>query len=202
MRHPAWALGYHGCDKAVGEKILSGHDEALVSANNYDWLGTGAYFWENSYARAMEWARYLKANPTHAKQKIETPFVIGAIIDPGNCLDLCESACLALVREAFDGLKELMSKSGVAMPVNEKGHSADADLVKRRLDCAVINHLHEIRKENGDTQPLDTVRGLFTEGKPLFEGAGIHSKTHIQWCVRDPGKSIHGYFRPRPVPEY
>jgi len=43
---------------------------------------------------------------------------------------------------------------------------------------------------------LDTVRGVFTEGEPLYENAGFRNKTHIQICVMNP-KCIKGYFFPR-----
>jgi len=47
-------LGFHGCDRKVGEKILAGPQKHLkVSTNPYDWLGSGAYFWENDPARAL-----------------------------------------------------------------------------------------------------------------------------------------------------
>jgi hypothetical protein len=45
--------------------------------------------------------------------------------------------------------------------------------------------------------PFDTVRCPFFEGSPLFPGARIAERTHLQWCVRDPKKSVIGYFRPR-----
>lgn len=35
---------------------------------------------------------------------------------------------------------------------------------------------------------------MFTEGKPLYPGAGFHEKSHIQICVRNPN-CIKGYFR-------
>jgi hypothetical protein len=41
-----------------------------------------------------------------------------------------------------------------------------------------------------------TVRGAFMEGTPVYPGAGIFEKTHIQIAVRDPDW-ILGYFRPR-----
>jgi hypothetical protein len=36
----------------------------------------------------------------------------------------------------------------------------------------------------------------FTEGGELYPGAKIQSKTHVQGCVRNPAKSVKGYFRP------
>ena len=34
-------LGYHGCDRAVAEKALSGNTDLKPSENSYDWLGSG-----------------------------------------------------------------------------------------------------------------------------------------------------------------
>ncbi|PTY02199.1 hypothetical protein DB346_09980 [Verrucomicrobia bacterium LW23] len=99
---PNWVIGYHGCDRAVGEAILSGVDEVHVSSNKYDWLGEGAYFWENSYARAHEWATLFKEKPKRSRGNINEPFVTGAIIIPGNCLDLAEAKSLQILKEAAD----------------------------------------------------------------------------------------------------
>lgn len=54
--HPSFVLGFHGCDKKVGEGILSGKIQHEFSENDYDWLGRGIYFWENDPYRAREWA--------------------------------------------------------------------------------------------------------------------------------------------------
>jgi hypothetical protein len=59
----SFVLGYHGCDEAIGERILQNDDHVAVSRNRYDWLGEGAYFWENSPERALEWAAFLKNHP-------------------------------------------------------------------------------------------------------------------------------------------
>jgi len=56
MRQTAWILADHGCDRNIGEAILSGKQEIRPSKNDDDWLGAGAYFWENSYSRASAWA--------------------------------------------------------------------------------------------------------------------------------------------------
>jgi|GEM_PF-4176540 len=39
------AIGYHGCDRKIGESLLSGKTAIRFSENTYDWLGHGAYFW-------------------------------------------------------------------------------------------------------------------------------------------------------------
>lgn len=39
----SFVLGYHGCEQEVGEQILC-FDPFRLSANDYDWLGSGVYF--------------------------------------------------------------------------------------------------------------------------------------------------------------
>ena len=53
---------------------------------------------------------------------IKMPSVIGAIIDPGNCLDLAEESSLELVKAAFEGYRILSESSGESLPVNEPGY--------------------------------------------------------------------------------
>jgi hypothetical protein len=38
--------------------------------------------------------------------------------------------------------------------------------------------------------------GIFTEGKPIYPGAGFRGKTHVQLCIRNIA-CIKGYFAPR-----
>jgi hypothetical protein len=75
------------------------------------------------------------------------------------------------------------------MPVNKGGD----DLLQRYLDCAVINHTHSINKR-ADRKPFETVRGVFLEGKRIYETSGFYEKTHIQICVRNL-PDIKGVFR-------
>ena len=61
----AFILGYHGCDRAVGERLLAG-EPFEPSDNDYDWLGPGVYFWESNPLHGLEFAvevskRYLRA---------------------------------------------------------------------------------------------------------------------------------------------
>lgn len=193
MRFPSVVLGYHGCDQDVAEEILAGKADVRSTTNSYDWLGSGAYFWENNPARALSWAHLLARTDS---KKIKTPAVIGAIIDPGNCLDLAEESSLKLVKATFEVFSEISQLSDLPLPVNEPGYKGDLDLVKRHLDCAVLNFLHESRAAERLAN-YNTVRAPFSEGGELFKGSKLMEKTHVQWCVRDPKISIIGYFRPR-----
>jgi len=62
------------------------------------------------------------------------------------------------------------------------------------LPCAVINSLHQTRRDRG-LRPFDTVRSAFAEGGELFPGSGVTAKHHIQLCVCR-RSCIKGYFRP------
>jgi len=125
MYASAFVLGFHGCDEAVGERILRGEEHLHRSANTYDWLGHGAYFLENSPRRALEWAQFIKARPDLFKTKIERTFVIGAIIDLGRCLDLTEAASLEIVRTAYSQLRATFELANSPMPKNEAGGKGD-----------------------------------------------------------------------------
>lgn len=191
MRAPAFVLGYHGCDRQIGEDVLSGGKPLRASNNDYDWLGTGIYFWENSSSRALAWATAAQKNPKLSASKIDNPFVVGAIIDLENCLDLLEAESIRIVASAHNRLCDACREAGVAVPENR---STAGHMTLRHLDCAVINFAHSLRDEAGST-PFDSVRAAFFEGESLYPGAGFQKQTHIQICVRSP-KSIIGYFRP------
>jgi hypothetical protein len=119
--------------------------------------------------------------------------VIGAVIDPGRCLDLTTQEGILAVQSAHKALVKLQKFTGEPLPQNvasEKG--------KRNLDCAVIRHLHRAQQKMAESDPAvlphQTVRTLFAEGKKLYRGAGFHNKTHIQICVIDQSR-IFGVFR-------
>lgn len=196
---PGWLIGFHGCDKALGEAVLSGKKRLIPSANDYDWLGNGIYFWENNPKRALDYAAYLVDNPGRTKGVIHDPFVIGAIINPGYCLNLLESESLHLVRAGFTLLEQSCNASGYPLPEN-KELDAEVPLLRNR-DCAVIEIIHQFRKEK-EEKAFDSVRAMFVEGEPLYSKAGYRDKNHIQICIRNPN-CIKGYFRPLdPIEEH
>jgi hypothetical protein len=200
---PHFVLGFHGCDKTIADEIISHSSKHLErSTNEYDWLGHGIYFWENNPARALEYANLLKNNPkrtSKGKKPIKTPAVVGAIIDLGYCLNLLEAHSLGVVKQGYRSLHELRKSSGSDMPQNI-GTKGSKDLLLRNLDCAVIEAVHAYNK-SAEKPVYDTVRGMFIEGKPIYRGAGIFEKSHIQICVRNPN-CIKGYFHPRQLVDF
>lgn len=200
----SYILAFHSCDREVGLKVLNGKDQLRPSENEWDWLGHGIYFWEHNPLRAYEYAKDVAQGDQKSKGTINTPFVIGCIIDLGNCLNLTEPSNHAIVRASYDSLKAIYDESGLSLPANSEK--------ARILDCAVFNNLHAMLEETDHEEEVsnqeketdkwyyDTVRSAFPEGDPIYDGCAIPDQTHIQICVRNPD-AILGYFLPMPVEE-
>ena len=187
---PSFVLGFHGCDASIAEKVFAGSVPLEPSENEYDWLGHGIYFWENSPERALEWAK--------EREKIREPAVVGAIIDLRYCFNLLDAKWLNALPDAYESIRELTEAAGEPMVKNSRLDAGGRTLL-RPLDCLVINHLHKSRYDEG-LRPFDSVRSAFVEDEPVYEGSGIDRKNHIQIAVRNP-HCIKGYFRPLKPPE-
>lgn len=194
-RRTGFVLGFHGCDRDIRDAIVSKKGELLKPSENvYDWLGHGAYFWENNHERAFKFAQDLKNNPPKGKHNlIKEPAILGAIIDLGHCLALLDSKYLNVLKKSFDFLCKSSKKYGLELPKNLA--SPSGDLLLRYLDCAVIEAAHEINRELGEPE-YDSVRGVFFEGQDLYENAGFKEKNHIQIAIRNQA-CIKGFFIPR-----
>lgn len=195
----SFVLGYHGCDEKIGRKILTGRAPLAPSQKDFDWYGPGIYFRESDPRRALEWA-YERFN----KNKIDKPFVLGAIIDLGHCLDLSSREDLDLLKQAHKALQGMLEAADRELPENKNiPNSPDQDRRLRNLDCAVIKYLHMMIDEGhfgpSLVTPFDTLRGLFLEGDPIYPDSGFQSQTHVQIAVRNQD-CIKGYFIPRPYP--
>jgi hypothetical protein len=190
-------FGFHGCDQSIVEDVINGRKLLEPSNNDYDWIGNGIYFWQNSTARALHFARSLVDNPRKGKEPIKNPAVIGAIIDLGYCLDLLDFSNLSLLPLGFEAVKVSMEQEGFKMPEN-KPIGDEKDLLVRKLDCMVIETIHKI---NGAKRQFDSVRGVFWEGAEPYPNAGFRDKNHIQICIRNPN-CIKGYFLPREINEF
>lgn len=184
-------LGYHGLDASIGKRIIAGEDELLPSENDYDWLGHGIYFWENSLVRAQQWAE--KQSQRKGTSVIE-PFAIGATIDLGNCLDLLDQQWLDFVGEAYTFMVEDLESEGKDIPKNLPWNPNDIDFKNRKLDCAVILYAIQSAKEQG--QAFDSVRAAFWEGEDLYPNAGFKQHNHIQISIINP-ECIRGIFLPK-----
>lgn len=112
-----------------------------------------------------------------------------------------------MIGSYYDAMVADLNTLGKKIPKNKDlPNDANKDLILRELDCSVIEYMHQkiSEKIDADTkanrfseyQHFDTVRGVFTEGGPAFDGAGIQLKNHIQICIRNLN-CIQGFFIPR-----
>lgn len=133
--------------------------------------------------------------------------MVGVVYQLDHCLDFTDSEYLDILETYFILLKNDLQVTGKALPRNKDlAKDKHHDLILRELDCAVIEYLHAKIGEKikydvnvkgfSDYKPFDTVRGVFTEGGPAFEGAGIQAKNHVQVCIRNIN-CIKGFFIPR-----
>jgi hypothetical protein len=182
-------IGYHGCDKAVRDRVIQKGDTLRAQPKSYDWLGHGAYFWEHGPARALEWAKQQKA-----RGKLDQPAVLGAVLHLGQCFDLLDSDYTDLLGKADPDFCQTMRSACTPIPANEPLHAADSDRLLRKLDCAVVNWTIDQLERDGKLH-FHSVRGVFQEGATVFPNSGIHQRSHIQIAVRDPA-CILGYFVP------
>jgi len=199
---PNLMIGFHGCDESVMKDLINNPFEVKKSQEAYDWLGNGFYLWENNYKRALQWA-----SDKQSRDLLKNPAVVGIVYQLSHCLDFTDSEYIDLLPEYYDLMKNDFTLIGKALPKNknlekDKYH----DLIIRELDCAVIEYMHQkidekIKadiKKNGfsELKSFDTIRGVFTEGGPAFEGAGIQKRNHIQVCIRNLD-CIKGFFLPK-----
>jgi hypothetical protein len=183
MKYDRTVIAYHGCDAAVAGRVLAG-EPFRPSENDYDWLGSGIYFWEYGHHRAVRFADFQKVH-----RKVKRPAVVGAVVQLGNCFDLMDTKFTSHLHHGYEAFRKSLTEG--APPPKNAGKTPDRKL--RRLDCAVLNFYFRTLEEQG--MHYDSVRCAFIEGKPAFPGSGIHAETHIQIAVRN-SSCIVGAFRP------
>ena len=158
------AIGYHGTSVRAARRILSSGFE--ISRNEYDWLGGGAYFFQDAPARALEWAR---------ERFGDDAAVIGAEIDLEDCIDLLDVQWHPVVQESYADLLGRLKASDQPVPRQTAG--------AHRLDRAVINRMVGLLQSRGIL--VRSVRAAFIEGEPLFPGSALWNRSHVQIAVRD-----------------
>ena len=179
-------IGYHGCSKETAEEILTKGVHLNPSDEEHDWLGTGIYFWENDYNRALQWAQ----DKAKRDKDYGTPYVLGACLDLGRCMDLLTIEHNNLLQKAFQLVEHKYEQGKDPFPDNEfEKHGVP---LLRYRDRLVINAARDIADDL--KIPFDSVRGCFWEGAETFPGAAFTEKTHIQLSVQN--QCVLGYFRP------
>lgn len=177
-------LGFHGCEKELAKDIILGQKKMEKSRNEYDWLGSGIYFWENDFERALEFATEIK--------KCEEPFVVGAILSLNYCLNLTRREDIKILKNTYE---LIVGKTIHKVNKAGKGAGINGDLKLRFLDCETLEALHKFNRDY-NVRSYDSVKAAFWEGEELYATAGFREKNHIQICIRNPEECILGYFLP------
>lgn len=168
---PNLMIGFHGCDETVRNSLIASPNIVRKSQETYDWLGHGFYIWENNIDRALQWAE-----DRERSGKIKKASVIGVVYQLDYCLDFTDSKYIGILSSYYKLMKDDLLLSGKKIEEEIK-----KDIATKRFS---------------ELKHFDTVRGLFTEGGPAFDGAGIQLKNHIQICIRNLN-CIKGFFIPR-----
>lgn len=174
LRDARIVVGYHGTRVDRGREILA-TGRFSPSANDYDWIGHGVYFWEFAPLRAWQWA--------HRKYGADAS-VIEAEIVLGFCLDLTDIRFTDSLKAAYEGLREAYARTGTPLPVNRRK--------ARCLDCLVINYLSTVILPE-----CETVRAPFLEGDPIYDGSALLTQSHVQLvvrsssCIRSPLRALN-----------
>jgi hypothetical protein len=102
-------VGYHGCTEEFARELLLGNlpiSEWRPSANVWDWLGHGIYFWEHSPERALRWAR------ERYRTRGQIPSVLGAVVQLGRCFDLLNETFTAILADRYHQLARAFADEG------------------------------------------------------------------------------------------
>jgi hypothetical protein len=158
------AIGFHGTSAEAARRILSAGFE--ISRNEYDWLGDGAYFFQDAPARALEWAQ---------QRFGDDAAVVGAEIDLEDCIDLLDIPWEHEILRTYERFVAHLMSVGDLIP--RQTHGA------HRLDRHVINYYAINLAREG--MNVRSVRAVFPEGKPLFPGSALLNRSHVQISVRD-----------------
>ena len=192
-------VAYHGCDVVTRDDLVARRLEQLEpSANDYDWLGPGVYFFEDDARRAYKFAAASAKNPARrfSHRPIVNPAVVGALICVQSCLDMTGQDGLDEFREVHAELTGALARKGHPMPVNAFSPTQDPSTevhLLRKLDCAVFYAIHDARAKE-KLAPYQLVRGAFPQGEEIAPRS-FRADTHIQLALRDPA-CIVGWFAP------
>ncbi len=190
-------LAYHGCDVTVRDQLVSRQLNSLTpSANRYDWLGDGIYFFEGDVERALAFAQSACDEPERllSAKPIVEPTVVGAILCVARCWDMMGVAGRNEFQVALAALGEAEEERGVDMPMNDAADPLEEVSLVRSLDCAVFNMGHKLREDRGEL-PYQAVRAAFYQGRRIVESSEFRKGSHIQLAVRDPS-CVLGWFLP------
>lgn len=173
MAGPILVNGFHGTSVIAAEAIVIRREPFRASRNEYDWLGDGAYFFQDAPQRAREWGAKIFGGDAA---------VVGARLrlDPEQMIDLLDIRWAQALADAYDAFLAEIKRSNLALPRQSAG--------AHRLDRAVLNYVVGVLAQHGVI--VHAVRAAFAEGAPVFPNSAIFDRAHVQVAVRNPDTVI------------
>jgi hypothetical protein len=124
MKKSIEVYGDRGTSQAQAASILTNGFQS--SDNDYDWLGTGVYFFQDAPLRAEQWAR---------ERHPENPAVICAIIRLENCIDLLDIKWVPHLKNVYNLFVDRYESSNQALPEQNpdrsKAHLKNTELYQQ-----------------------------------------------------------------------
>ena len=159
-------FSYHGTSVTAAERIMSSGFQP--STKEWDWLGDGAYFFQDAPMRAWVWAR---------EQYPAEPAVLCAEIVLERCIDLLDIPWASVIRAAHERFRQ------EEMMLGHRPLRQDPLRGNRQLDRDVVNYAVGLLRLAGEE--IGAVRATFQEGEPLYPFSALYERSHIQVAVRD-----------------
>jgi hypothetical protein len=179
------ALGFHGTTVATAKKLTVGAEPFKVQHNEGDWLGPGAYFWQDAPGRARSWAR--------RNFGVANAAVLSAEINLNHCLDLLDLADFSELKAVQDAFEDFATKAGytyVQTPLKVVNGVTYVPKGRRKApvndrDQALLAFaLPLIEKVRG--KKVKVVRSAFLYGRAFHRTSFLFDWAHIQICVLEP----------------
>ncbi|AFY94538.1 hypothetical protein [Chamaesiphon minutus] len=167
--------GYHGTSQTKAASILK--NGFLSSDNDYDWLGTGIYFFQDAPMRAKKWATEMHP---------DEPAVICSLIELDNCIDLFDIMWFPILKNVYNLFDEEYRSTNRPFPKQNPSRSK-----AHRLDCAFFNYASQFLSRQG--QIVTSIRAVFVEGECIFPDSAIFDLAHVQIAVRNPAVIKESY---------
>ena len=185
--------GFHGTTLAFAQQIVA-NQQVKISTNDYDWLGHGAYFFQDGPVRAWKWATQL------SKTKNSPPAVVSADLELRGCVDFLDIVNWRFLLLAEQQLRAANALPSQTSPVVRSANGSRCRIVnpnpvagpvgRNTLDCAVVKlAVHSLR---GSGIPVQSVRGAFVEGQQLYDDSYFFDHSHVQIAVLDPTVIVAG----------
>lgn len=160
-------MGYHGTTTTSAAALIQGGAGTFrLSANEYDWLGDGVYFWQDGVERAKIWAR---------QRYKDQAAVLEATLLIEDCLDLLDVPAKQQLVVTYRLLRQRFKTQRRRLPrQTAKKHNLDREVIE----------LHVYLMNTAGIR-IRCVRSPFDEGLPIYPRSAFRSLSHVQIAVRD-----------------